>query len=107
MINFTHQLLQGLVRAFQPSFRRKLGLITLCTAFIHPFGVQSLRAAETLPPNNVPVATTDVFTINEDTQLNGNVLTNDHDPDGDAIHTKAETINTAHGTVVLKEDGTF
>jgi large repetitive protein len=107
MINFTHQLFQGVVRSIRPSFRQKLGLIAFCAALILPFGVQPLLAAETLPPNNVPVATTDVFTIDEDTQLNGNVLTNDHDPDGDAIHTKNETINTSHGTVVIKEDGTF
>ncbi len=43
----------------------------------------------------------------EDTQLTGNVLTNDQDPDGDALHVTAATFNTAHGKVVLQTDGSF
>ena len=104
MINFTHQLLKGVVRSVGPGFRQKLGLIAFCAAIIHPFGVQS---AESLPSNNPPVAQTDVFTMVQDTQLSGNVLTNDQDPDGDALHTTAVTFYTPHGKVVIQTDGTF
>jgi VCBS repeat-containing protein len=104
MINFTHQLLKGVVRSVGPGFRQKLGLIAFCAAIIHPFGVQS---AESLPSNNPPVAQTDVFTMVQDTQLSGNVLTNDQDPDGDALHTTAVTFYTPHGKVVIQTGGTF
>jgi len=104
MIDFTHQLFQGLVRLIQPGLRKKMRLIAFCAAMIHPFGAYSV---ESLPSNNPPVAKKDVFTMIEDTQLTGNVLTNDHDPDGDALHVTAGTFNTAHGKVVLQTDGTF
>ncbi|HMG90035.1 MAG TPA: Ig-like domain-containing protein [Chryseolinea sp.] len=84
--------------------RKKLGLAVFCISMFHPFGAQS---GESLPSNNPPVAQTDVFTMVEDTQLTGNVLTNDQDPDGDALHVTAGSFNTAHGSVVFQTDGTF
>ncbi|MGQ0455520.1 MAG: tandem-95 repeat protein [Hyphomicrobium sp.] len=58
--------------------------------------------------NPAPNAVADTFTTEEDTPLNGNVLGNDSDPDGDTL-----TVNTtpvsgpANGTLVLNSDGTF
>jgi len=76
------------VRSIGPGFRQKLGLIAFCAAMVHPFGVQS---AGSLPSNNPPVAQKDVFTMVEGTLLTGNVLTNDKDPDGNALHVTAGT----------------
>jgi gliding motility-associated-like protein len=103
MNDFT-DVFRGLVRLFRPGFRRSLGIIAFCASVFHPFGVQS---AESLPSNRPPVAKTDVFTMIEDTQLTGNVLTNDTDPDGDALHVTAGSFNTAHGKVVIQTNGTF
>jgi VCBS repeat-containing protein len=58
-------------------------------------------------PIQTPVAEIDNFEMQENTVLTGNVLTNDHDPDGDALHVTAATFNTAHGKVVLLTDGSF
>lgn len=63
--------------------------------------------------NHAPTAVDDAFTVNEDTQLAGNVLDDngfgaDADVDGDAVTAVAETIATANGgTVVLNTDGSF
>ncbi len=63
--------------------------------------------------NDAPVAADDTFTVDEDTQLTGNVLLDngagvDSDIDGDALSVVAEVITTANGgTVVLNADGTF
>ena len=51
----------------------------------------SLTSSSTLtinvtPVNDAPVANADTGTATEDTPLNGNVLTNDTDVDGDALH---------------------
>ncbi|RFM28396.1 Ig-like domain-containing protein, partial [Chitinophaga silvisoli] len=56
--------------------------------------------------NDAPIAADDAITINEDSQGTGNVLTNDSDPDGDAL-TASVVTNPAHGTIVLNADGSF
>ncbi|RFM33077.1 Ig-like domain-containing protein, partial [Chitinophaga silvisoli] len=56
--------------------------------------------------NDAPLAVDDAITINEDTQGTGNVLTNDTDPDGDAL-TASVVANPAHGTIVLNANGSF
>ena len=67
--------------------------------------------------NAPPIATDDVFTLFPDTTLNSNVISNDADPEGDAITiansngdaaTATQTITTAAGgSVTLNTDGTF
>ncbi|WP_374158958.1 Ig-like domain-containing protein [Mycobacterium sp. G7A2] len=56
--------------------------------------------------NDVPVATGDSFTTDEDTPLSGNVLTNDTDVDGDSL-TPTLVDGPTHGELVLNNDGTF
>jgi gliding motility-associated-like protein len=56
--------------------------------------------------NDAPVAVNDAVTINEDTDATGNVLTNDTDPEGDALTASLITA-PVHGTVVLNSDGSF
>ena len=58
------------------------------------------------PVNDAPTAANDAFTANEDTQLAGNVLTNDTDVDGDTL--TATLVNgPSHGALTLNSNGTF
>ena len=50
--------------------------------------------------NEAPTAVADTFSMNENTALNGNILTNDVDPDGDAL-TPLITRGPNNGTVLL------
>jgi VCBS repeat-containing protein len=62
--------------------------------------------------NDAPVATDNAYTHDEDTQLTGNVITDDtgagvdSDADGDALSINSNT-DVAHGTLVLNPDGSF
>ena len=56
--------------------------------------------------NPVPVAQNDSEVTNEDTPVSGTVVTNDSDPDGDAL-TYVQTTNPANGQVSFNSDGTF
>ncbi|WP_295129274.1 Ig-like domain-containing protein [uncultured Chitinophaga sp.] len=56
--------------------------------------------------NDKPVAVDDVVAVTEDTPATGNVLTNDSDPDGDALTASLVTA-PVNGTVVLNADGSF
>ena len=58
------------------------------------------------PVNDTPVATNDSVTTNEDTQLTGNVLTNDTDADGNTL-TATLVTGPSHGALTLNADGTF
>jgi hypothetical protein len=58
--------------------------------------------------NPAPIAVDDVATTAEDTPLTGNVLTNDRDPDGDALRVDPVPVaGPAHGRLDLHPDGTF
>ncbi|HRP39842.1 MAG: Ig-like domain-containing protein [Chitinophagales bacterium] len=58
------------------------------------------------PVNDPPVAVNDTFTILEDQVLNGNVLNNDYDVDGDKL--KASMVQQPfNGKVTLNQDGSF
>lgn len=59
------------------------------------------------PGNSPPVAVTDEVTTDENIPVSANVLDNDSDPEGGTLTVNAETKNTAHGTVVIRADGTF
>lgn len=67
----------------------------------------NIKAAEVIEANQHPVAVTDLFNTDEDVPVDGNVLTNDSDPEGGVLQVTAETKATDHGTVVLRADGTF
>jgi len=56
--------------------------------------------------NDTPVTTNDQYSSNEDTSINGSVLSNDSDVDGDNLTTTVHTIPT-NGTLVLQTNGTF
>ncbi|SKB70468.1 gliding motility-associated C-terminal domain-containing protein [Sphingobacterium nematocida] len=56
--------------------------------------------------NNPPVANDDQVSVTEDMPATGNVLTNDSDPEGNAL-TASLVIAPVNGTVVLNADGSF
>ena len=56
--------------------------------------------------NQPPVANNDTFNGAYNAPINGNVLTNDTDPNGDTLSASLTT-GPAHGTVVLNPNGTF
>jgi len=59
-----------------------------------------------LSPNTAPVATDDLFAVDEDNVLSDNVILNDSDTDGDELSTFL-VISTTNGSLVLNSDGTF
>ena len=56
--------------------------------------------------NTAPIAVDDEVTVTEDTPATGNVLTNDSDPEGNAL-TASLTVAPVNGTIVLNADGSF
>ncbi len=56
--------------------------------------------------NDAPVANDDSVATGEDTQVTGNVLTNDTDVDGNTL-TATIVSGPSHGTLILNTDGTF
>jgi VCBS repeat-containing protein len=59
--------------------------------------------------NDAPTAAADAYSTGEDTTLTVDapgVLANDHDPDGDSLHTVVESA-PSHGTLTLDTDGSF
>ena len=56
--------------------------------------------------NRAPVTTNDTYSTPEDTQLTGNVLANDNDPDGNPISATLGT-STTHGQLTFAADGSF
>ncbi len=58
--------------------------------------------------NATPNAVNNNYTLLEDTPNSGNVITNDSDPDGDALTVITTPVqNTSNGTLVLSANGTF
>ncbi|MCK5384923.1 MAG: tandem-95 repeat protein, partial [Alphaproteobacteria bacterium] len=57
--------------------------------------------------SEAPIAEDDTFEGNRDIVINGNVLDNDSDPDGDAIAVVSGTYATDHGSITISVDGTF
>ncbi|MCX2931859.1 Ig-like domain-containing protein [Mycobacterium sp. CVI_P3] len=58
------------------------------------------------PSNHAPNAVNDSFATDENTQLTGNVLTNDTDADGDVLTAAVDTA-PGHGALILNPDGSF
>jgi VCBS repeat-containing protein len=59
------------------------------------------------PVNDAPIAHDDFFNGAEDSNLQGNILTNDSDIDGDALTVTASTFATEHGNVTIATNGDF
>jgi gliding motility-associated-like protein len=58
--------------------------------------------------NDRPVAVYDVVVVNEDEVLNGDLLANASDTEGDAIlFNETPVSNPAHGTLIIHSNGTF
>ena len=58
--------------------------------------------------NYYPVAENDINSTFLNTGVSGNVLTNDHDAEGDALAVNTTPVtNPAHGTVLLNSNGTY
>ncbi len=69
------------------------------------FNIDTLIA---ISNNTAPDAVDDSFTTEEDTALNGNVLLNDSDIDGDTLTVTASTLTTVNGaTVDILANGDF
>ncbi|MEP5620022.1 MAG: Ig-like domain-containing protein, partial [Gilvibacter sp.] len=58
------------------------------------------------PENEAPIANEDTNTTEVDTPVNGNVIVNDYDPDGDPIVVTGNT-TPSNGSVVVNPDGTY
>ncbi len=58
------------------------------------------------PDNEAPIANADTAGTEQDTPVNGNVLSNDFDPDGDPIVVTTTTVTTAEGVVVTIDPNT-
>lgn len=56
--------------------------------------------------NSAPTPTNDSVTTDEDTEVSGNVLTNDSDPDGNPL-TATKLTDPAHGSVTFAATGAF
>lgn len=75
----------------------------------NPAGSTSeFSAGQIVVENRPPVAEDDVVTVDEGGSVGGNVLTNDSDPDGDALLVTNEPVTSpSHGSVVIAADGSF
>jgi hypothetical protein len=60
----------------------------------------------TAPVNRAPRPVDDSYSVDQDTMLTGNVLTNDTDPDGDTLTVAVDTA-PSHGSLTLNADGSF
>ncbi|MDG1114331.1 MAG: Ig-like domain-containing protein, partial [Pseudomonadales bacterium] len=71
----------------------------------------SFRAnAESDLPDDVPVAASDIYAVDEDTQITGRVTQNDDlssDGDGTNVVTVAESDGPTHGALTMSEAGVF
>lgn len=60
------------------------------------------------PLNDDPIAANDTYSTDEDTPLNGNVLSNDSDPNGNSLVLQTTPLTApSKGTLTLNADGTF
>jgi hypothetical protein len=61
-----------------------------------------------VPVNDAPVAVNDTFQTEKNTLVEGNLLSNDLDPDGDPVIISSMPISgVSNGTLQLNEDGSF
>ncbi|MCE4224898.1 tandem-95 repeat protein [Methylobacterium sp. C25] len=72
-----------------------------------PSGLAVSRSLSWTVTNPVPVAADDAIATAEDTPVDIDVTSNDHDPDGDPLSVVAGSAVAAHGTVTINTDGTL
>lgn len=84
-----------------------IATIVICTHGAQAWEISPTPIITVRFSNQVPIAGPDFATTDEDTPVSGNVLSNDHDPEGSPIHAIAESKSTPHGHVDLQQDGTF
>ncbi|MCA9201103.1 MAG: tandem-95 repeat protein, partial [Planctomycetales bacterium] len=79
-----------------------------------PMSVTETVAINVSPANDIPVASDNEYSTNEDNAVSGNLLTDDSgygvdaDTDGDALQVvNVGTHTTNHGSVTIQADGTF
>ena len=69
---------------------------------------QAVITVTVTPVNDPPLAVADSFEAKENQKVEGNILGNDSDPDGDIITVNTTPVQTtAHGTLILTPDGDF
>lgn len=104
--NMTYRALTGTTQRIQ-GVNDELGLFGIVTgtdtsgesAYSQVFRIEALD-------NQDPTTGPDAFTLSEDTSTSGNVLTNDADPEGEAL-TASLVNNPTNGTVELSSNGNF
>ena len=74
------------------------GTPSLCDTALARFTVNAV--------NDAPIAVDDEVTVQQNTPATGNVLTNDNDPDGNALTASLVTA-PVNGTIVLNANGSF
>ena len=75
---------------------------------IASFTIAEFQQVYNCTSNNPPVAVDDSYTTPINTEVSGNVIANDNDPDGDDITVNTPLItDPSHGSVVQNTDGTF
>ncbi len=84
------------------------GVYSVAVTATDPFGALVTRTFNWTVTNPAPVASNDAYTGNEDISITGNVLTNDSDPDGDALTVTTTPVSgPSNGTLVLNGNGSF
>jgi large repetitive protein len=90
----------------------RLGDVTIDLQLQNPSGGANIGAGSTMvitihhQPDQPPVAVDDSFAVLKNTPFNGNVLTNDSDPDGDPITARLASQPT-DGTLSFNGNGSF
>ena len=104
-VDFTIAALKGDVA----DMRDEIGDMTLDVIGMVPVIGAPLSATiyrATTPVNRPPRPVDDSYSVDQDTQLTGNVLANDIDPDGNPMTAVVSTA-PSHGTLTLSSDGAF
>ncbi len=80
----------------------------VCDNGVPAMCAQAIIAVTVTPVNDLPVAVADNFEAKENQKLEGNILANDFDVDGDIILVDINPVQPpAHGTLVLTANGDF
>ncbi len=104
-VDFTIAALKGDVA----DMRDEIGDMTLDVIGMVPVIGAPLSATiyrATTPTNRPPRPVDDSYSVDQDTQLTGNVLANDIDPDGNPMTAVVSTA-PSHGSLTLSADGAF
>ena len=84
------------------------GIYTIIAYADDPQGGSAQRSFSLTAVNQAPVAVADSVNVTEDGSASGNVLSNDSDPDGDALSVNTTpVVAPQHGSLVLNSDGSY